>query len=72
MICLARPFEEIFTTTEMPFDEPLYAQLAPSEPCANMRRDDYGVKNDEIKRWAAGLHTLFKKKHEVISRIICH
>jgi formylmethanofuran dehydrogenase subunit E len=31
---LARPFEEIFTTTEMPFDEPLYAQLAPSEPCA--------------------------------------
>ena len=31
---LARPFEEIFTTTEVPFDEPLYAQLAPSEPCA--------------------------------------
>ena len=31
---LVRPFEEIFTTTEMPFDEPLYAQLAPSEPCA--------------------------------------
>jgi len=30
---LTRPFEEIFTTTEMPFDEPLYAQLAPSEPC---------------------------------------
>jgi hypothetical protein len=26
-----------------------------------MRRDDYGVKNDEIKRWAAGLHALFKK-----------
>jgi len=31
---LSRPFEEIFTTTEVPFDEPLYAQLAPSEPCA--------------------------------------
>jgi formylmethanofuran dehydrogenase subunit E len=31
---LTRPFEEIFTTTEMPFDEPLYAPLAPSEPCA--------------------------------------
>jgi formylmethanofuran dehydrogenase subunit E len=27
------PFEEIFTTTEVPFDEPLYAPLAPSEPC---------------------------------------
>jgi hypothetical protein len=26
-----------------------------------MRRDDYGVKNDEIKQWTAGLHTLFKK-----------
>jgi formylmethanofuran dehydrogenase subunit E len=31
---LARPFEEIFTTTEVLFDEPLYAPLAPSEPCA--------------------------------------
>lgn len=31
---LARPFEEIFTTTEVPFDEPLYAPLAPSESCA--------------------------------------
>ena len=31
---LARPFEEIFTTTEVPFDEPLYAPLAPSETCA--------------------------------------
>ena len=31
---LTRPFEEIFTTTEAPFDEPLYAPLAPSEPCA--------------------------------------
>ena len=31
---LARPFEEIFTITEVPFDEPLYAPLAPSEPCA--------------------------------------
>lgn len=31
---LARPFEEIFTTTEVPFDEPVYAPLAPSESCA--------------------------------------
>lgn len=31
---LARPFAEIFRTTEVPFDEPLYAPLAPSEPCA--------------------------------------
>jgi formylmethanofuran dehydrogenase subunit E len=31
---LTRPFEEIFKTTEMPFDEPLYAPLAPSESCA--------------------------------------
>jgi len=31
---LARPFDEVFTTTKVPFDEPLYAQLAPSEPCA--------------------------------------
>jgi formylmethanofuran dehydrogenase subunit E len=31
---LARPFEEIFKITEVPFDEPLYAPLAPSEPCA--------------------------------------
>lgn len=30
---LARPFGDIFTTTEVPFDEPLYAPLAPSEPC---------------------------------------
>ena len=31
---LERPFEEIFTTIEVPFEEPLYAPLAPSEPCA--------------------------------------
>ena len=31
---LARPFGEIFTITKVPFDEPLYAPLAPSEPCA--------------------------------------
>ena len=30
---LARPFEEIFITTRVPFAEPLYAKLAPSEPC---------------------------------------
>ncbi len=31
---LARPFEEIFTTRKVPFDEPRYAPLAPSKPCA--------------------------------------
>ncbi|PKN17265.1 MAG: formylmethanofuran dehydrogenase [Deltaproteobacteria bacterium HGW-Deltaproteobacteria-6] len=31
---LARPFTEIFTVARVPFDEPLYAPLAPSEPCA--------------------------------------
>lgn len=31
---LARPFEDIFTTTAVPFEEPHYARLAPSEPCA--------------------------------------
>lgn len=31
---LARPFREIFTTKKVRFEEPLYAPLAPSEPCA--------------------------------------
>jgi len=31
---LARPFGDIFTTEEVPFDEPCYAPLHPSEPCA--------------------------------------
>ena len=31
---LGRYFNEIFTTTEVPFDEPLYAPLERSEPCA--------------------------------------
>jgi formylmethanofuran dehydrogenase subunit E len=31
---LARPFGEIFATTEVPFAEPLYAQIDRSEPCA--------------------------------------
>ncbi|MFA5321304.1 MAG: FmdE family protein [Smithella sp.] len=31
---LARPFGEIFTTQELPFEEPLYAPLAPSEACS--------------------------------------
>lgn len=31
---LARPFEEIFTTEKVPFDEPRYAPLAQSKPCA--------------------------------------
>lgn len=31
---LARPFEDIFITTEVPFNEPLFAPLQPSEPCA--------------------------------------
>ena len=30
---LGRHFDEIFTTTEIPFDEPLYAPLERSEPC---------------------------------------
>lgn len=31
---LAQSFGEIFTTTEVPFDEPLYAQIDQSAPCA--------------------------------------
>ena len=31
---LGRYFDEIFTTTEIPFDEPRYAPLERSEPCA--------------------------------------
>ena len=31
---LMRPFEEIFITTEVPYEEPRFAPLAPSEPCA--------------------------------------
>jgi len=31
---LFRPFNDIFTTTEVPFNEPGYAPLHPSEPCA--------------------------------------
>ena len=31
---LVRPFEEIFLTTEVPYEEPRFAPLAPSEPCA--------------------------------------
>jgi formylmethanofuran dehydrogenase subunit E len=31
---LGRHFDEIFTTTEIPFAEPLYAPLSRSEPCA--------------------------------------
>jgi formylmethanofuran dehydrogenase subunit E len=31
---LGRHFDEIFATTETPFDEPLYAPLERSEPCA--------------------------------------
>lgn len=31
---LARPFGEIFITQKLPFEEPLYAPLAPSEACA--------------------------------------
>ena len=34
---LSRPFGEIFSATEVPFDEPLYAPLAPSESCAVCR-----------------------------------
>jgi formylmethanofuran dehydrogenase subunit E len=31
---LMRPFEGVFTTTQVPFDEPHYAPLERSEPCA--------------------------------------
>lgn len=31
---LSRPFDEIFTTTGVPFEEILFAAQAPSEPCA--------------------------------------
>lgn len=31
---LRRPFEGVFATTEVPFDEPHYAPLERSEPCA--------------------------------------
>jgi formylmethanofuran dehydrogenase subunit E len=31
---LMRPFKGVFTTTEVPFDEPRYAPLDRSEPCA--------------------------------------
>ena len=31
---LMRPFGDVFTTKEIPFDEPHYAPLEPSEPCA--------------------------------------
>jgi formylmethanofuran dehydrogenase subunit E len=41
---LAQPFEQIFTTTQVPFDEPLYAQLAPSEPCTVCREMTMAVK----------------------------
>jgi hypothetical protein len=27
-----------------------------------MRRNDYGGKNDEVKRWTASLRSLFRKK----------
>ncbi len=31
---LSRPFRDIFTTKEMNYDDPLFAPLQPSEPCA--------------------------------------
>jgi formylmethanofuran dehydrogenase subunit E len=31
---LARPFSDIFATEEVPFEEPPYAPIKPSEPCA--------------------------------------
>jgi len=59
---LVRPFAEIFTITEVPFDEPLYAPLAPSEPCAICGEMTMAVKMIKIKRWTASLHSLFGKK----------
>jgi formylmethanofuran dehydrogenase subunit E len=46
---LVRPFAEIFTITEVPFDEPLYAQLAPSEPCAICGEMTMAVKMIKLK-----------------------
>ena len=46
---LSRPFEEIFTITEVPFDEPLYAPLAPSEPCAICGEMTMAVKMIKLK-----------------------
>ena len=46
---LARPFAEIFTITEVPFDEPLYAPLAPSEPCAICGEMTMAVKMIKLK-----------------------
>jgi formylmethanofuran dehydrogenase subunit E len=34
MDLLARPFDEVFQTTEVPYEEPTYAELARSIPCA--------------------------------------
>jgi formylmethanofuran dehydrogenase subunit E len=34
MDLLARPFDEVFQTTEVPYEDPPYAELARSEPCA--------------------------------------
>jgi formylmethanofuran dehydrogenase subunit E len=46
---LARPFAEIFTITEVPFDEPIYAPLAPSEPCAICGEMTMAVKMIKLK-----------------------
>ena len=46
---LARPFAEIFTITEVPFDEPFYAPLAPSEPCAICGEMTMAVKMIKLK-----------------------
>ena len=46
---LVRPFAEIFTITEVPFDEPLYAPLAPSEPCAICGEMTMAVKMIKLK-----------------------
>jgi len=46
---LARPFEEIFTTMEVPFNVPLYAKLAPSESCAICGEMTMAVKMVKLK-----------------------
>jgi formylmethanofuran dehydrogenase subunit E len=59
---LARPFDEIFTTTQVLFDEPSYAPLAPSEPCAVCGEMTMVVKMKEISEGRLVCFPCFQKK----------
>lgn len=50
---LMRPFNEVFTTMVVPFDEPLYAPLERSEPCAICGEMTMATKMERLKdgRW---------------------